>query len=166
MTFILGYILSLNFLAFMVFSVFWLDYLDQHEWSAFFAVSAGVISYFIFHVDLYTIGIASIGYFCFGVVWSIYRYKQYVDKGVRAINSDSTMKQYEIDRGMAELTLERNKSKIVSWIINWPISMIVNISSDLIRMITNFVTNTMKSVYNRIYENSVSNINVQQKETK
>ena len=165
MTYLLTIILSLQFLGFLLFLIAFLEYHNQHEFSAVLAIISAITAYFYFGVDLATIVKISIGYLCFGIVWSIYRYKQHIDGIVRIIN-DNNLTKSDASNRIEQAKLSKMKSTVTAWVINWPISMILNISSDLIQTISNFVTNTMKSVYNRIYENSISKLNVQQKETK
>jgi hypothetical protein len=131
----------------------WCEHGESRGWAVFWALVAGVSAFFYFDVPLQSIAISSVGYVCFGVMWSFYRYKRFIVAKVEELsNSNSqwdSVEQYHPTKMLDTIT---------AWIIIWPFSLIENLCSDIINGIETLVKNVFKGVYHRIYNAAVADM--------
>lgn len=133
----------------------WAEHAEARGFAVFWALVAGVTAFFYFNVPLTSVLICSIGYVCFGVVWSFYRYKRFIvakAEEIRAAGSsysDGYIGRYHPNKMLDTIT---------AWIIIWPFSLIENLCSDIINGIENLVKNVFKGVYNKIYNAAVADM--------
>jgi hypothetical protein len=129
----------------------WAEHNESRGFAVFWALVAGVSAFFYFDVPLQSIAICSIGYVCFGIAWSFYRYKRFIVAKAERIS--------EINYGRIEdYHPSRMLDTITAWIIIWPFSLIENLCSDIINGVEALVKKVFKGVYNRIYEAAVADI--------
>jgi hypothetical protein len=138
--------------ALCVFGI-WAEHVEARGFAVFWALVAGVSAFFYFNVSLESIAISSIGYVCFGIVWSFYRYKRFITAKVDSI----TEMNYRIER-LEQYHPSKMLDTITAWIIIWPFSLIENLCGDIINGIENLVKTVFKGVYNRIYNAAVADL--------
>jgi hypothetical protein len=130
----------------------------DNKMSVYTAILAMVVAYFTFNVPLQTLGICIVAYLVIGVIWSFWRFKRYIDKLVDAYNDDPSPTKYQRERLDSDIALNRNKSRIVSWIIVCPFSVVENIAGDVVRLLSNFVSGSLRYVYESIIKSATKNI--------
>lgn len=133
------------------------EYNEARGWTVFVTVVSAIVAYFSFAVPFVTILIYSVSYLAIGLVWSFWRYKRYVSTKVeRYKNHDQTTRL----RVARELTPSAMLSTITAWVIVWPFSLIENLTGDLLRLIETLVTTVFRSIYNRIYNFAIADLNI------
>lgn len=132
----------------------WAEHSEARGFAVFWALVAGVTAFFYFNVSLTSVAICSIGYVCFGIVWSFYRYKRFMVAKVKDITENHPMNLHTIERYHPTKMLDT----ITAWIIIWPFSLIENLCGDIINGIENLVKNVFKGVYNRIYHAALADM--------
>lgn len=125
-------------------------------WAVTTAIVLSVVAYFFFAVPLTTIFIGSVGYIFIGLVWSFYRYKRHTISVVAKFKSakDAYVRQLAIQ----ELQPSNMIPTITAWILIWPFSLIENLVGDVINSVQLLVTKFFRSVYYRIYESAVKEL--------
>jgi hypothetical protein len=136
--------------VFFVFSV-WSEHKESRGLAVFWALVAVVSSYFYFNVSLLDIAIYSVIYVVIGVVWSFYRYKRFIVAKVEELSITKSTAIYYHPTKMLDT--------ITAWIIIWPISLTENLCSDIINGVETLVKKVFKSVYIRIYDSAIKNVN-------
>jgi hypothetical protein len=140
--------------ALCVFGI-WAEHVEARGFAVFWALVAGVTAFFYFNVPLTSVLISSIGYVCFGLVWSFYRYKRFIIAKVEEVRAGgSAYSDSYIDRYHPSKMLDT----ITAWIIIWPFSLIENLCGDIINGIETLVKSVFKGVYNRIYNAAVADM--------
>jgi hypothetical protein len=140
--------------ALVLFCMFgiWAEYIEARGFAVFWALVSAVSAFFYFDVPLQSIAIASVGYLCFGLVWSFYRYKRFI---VQKLEDMTTWSKYDSpDRYHPSKMLDT----ITAWIIIWPFSLIENLCGDIINGVETLVKRVFKGVYNRIYETALADV--------
>ena len=133
----------------------WCEHNESRGFAVFWALVAGASAFFYFEVPLQRIAIASVGYVCFGIVWSFYRYKRFIVAKVEYFSEHHHREHLSsIDRYHPSKMLDT----ITAWIIIWPFSLIENLCSDIINGIEALVKGVFKGVYNRIYNAAVADM--------
>jgi uncharacterized protein involved in response to NO len=130
----------------------WCEHNESRGFAVFWALVAGASAFFYFNVSLESIAISSVGYVCFGIVWSFYRYKRFIVAKVNELLADgysNRVEQYHPTKMLDTIT---------AWIIIWPFSLIENLCSDIINGIEALVKGVFKGVYNRIYEHAIADV--------
>lgn len=130
----------------------WCEHNESRGFAVFWALVAGASAFFYFNVSLESIAISSIGYVCFGIVWSFYRYKRFIVAKVEELRNDgypNRIEQYHPTKMLDTIT---------AWIIIWPFSLIENLCSDIINGVEALVKGVFKGVYNRIYNAAVADM--------
>jgi hypothetical protein len=131
----------------------WAEHNESRGFAVFWALVAAVSAFFYFNVSLESIAICSIGYVCFGIVWSFYRYKRFIVAKVEELSKSNSqwdrVEQYHPTKMLDTIT---------AWIIIWPFSLIENLCGDIINGIENLVKTVFKGVYNRIYNAAVADM--------
>jgi len=130
----------------------WCEHNESRGFAVFWALVAGASAFFYFNVSLESIAISSIGYVCFGIVWSFYRYKRFIVAKVDELSSSGypgRVEQYHPSNMLDTIT---------AWIIIWPFSLIENLCSDIINGVEALVKGVFKGVYNRIYEHAIADV--------
>jgi hypothetical protein len=79
----------------------WAEHAEARGFAVFWALVAGVTAFFYFNVPLTSVAICSIGYLCFGIVWSFYRYKRFIVAKVESITEGN----YRMERIELQLRL-------------------------------------------------------------
>jgi hypothetical protein len=131
----------------------WCEHNESRGFAVFWALVAGASAFFYFEVPLQSIAIASVGYVCFGVVWSFYRYKRFIVAKVEELSKSNSqwdrVEQYHPTKMLDTIT---------AWIIIWPFSLVENLCSDIITGIETLVKSVFKGVYHRIYNAAVADM--------
>jgi len=133
----------------------WCEHGESRGWAVFWALVAGVSAYFYFEVPLQRIAIASVGYLCFGLVWSFYRYKRFITAKAEEY---AGMKTDWMDLGIQRFHPSKMLDTITAWIIIWPFSLIENLCGDIINGIETLVKRVFNGVYTRIYNAAVADM--------
>lgn len=115
---------------------------------------SAVSAYFLFGINLTTLGIIAAGYFVVGVIWSFWRYSRYVTV-TSALYRNKGYSLDVLNCNLENLRPAKMTDTIVAWIVIWPFSAVENIASDLLDVIGVFVKQTLRSAYNRIYESAI-----------
>ncbi len=102
-----------------------------------------------------------------GLVWSMYRWKRYVDKKVDGYNYQiSRSNGGYSDRGYMdlkarleqEIDVKEQVSRVTGWVLAWPISMLDNVLGDLVETVKRLITVYFRSVYDRITDSATKRI--------
>ena len=131
----------------------WCEHNESRGFAVFWALVAGASAFFYFNVSLESIAISSVGYVCFGIVWSFYRYKRFIVAKVETLHEMN----YRIE-SIEQYHPSKMLDTITAWIIIWPFSLIENLCGDIINGIEALVKGVFKGVYNRIYEHAISDM--------
>jgi hypothetical protein len=134
--------------AFCLFGI-WCEHGESRGFAVFWALVAGITAFFYFDVPLTSVAICSIGYVCFGIAWSFYRYKRFIVAKVETFR-EMTYRIGSIEQYHPTKMLDT----ITAWIIIWPFSLLENLCGDIINGIETLVKKVFKGVYNRIYDNA------------
>jgi hypothetical protein len=147
--------------ALVVLCVFgiWAEHSAARGFAVFWALVAGITAFFYFDVPLTSVAICSVGYVCFGIAWSFYRYKRFIVAKMEYLR-DSNLLVVPLEQRAMEYHPSKMLDTITAWIIIWPFSLIENLCGDIINGIENLVKKVFKGVYNRIYENAINGINL------
>lgn len=137
--------------AFCFFAVL-AEHNESRGFAVFWALAAAVASFFYFDVPLSSIVICSVGYLCFGIAWSFYRYKRFIVAKIESLNEAN----HSFNR-VSDYHPSKMLDTITAWIIIWPFSLIDNLCGDIINGVETLVKKVFKGVYNRIYENAIQN---------
>ncbi len=122
--------------------------------SHFWAISATIITGIIYwnQISDWSWKICTIGalvYVIFGTIWSVWRWKNFVEKKVEEYNNGN---RYGIAHLKQEVSPKNNKSQLIAWIIYWPFSAIWNLIGDVVTT----VYNSMVGFYNSITERALA----------
>jgi hypothetical protein len=128
----------------------WCEHGESRGFAVFWALVTAVSSFIYFDVPLTSIAICSIGYVCFGITWSFYRYKRFIVAKVAEMQEMN----YNLER-IGNYHPSKMLDTITAWIIIWPFSLLENVCGDIINGIEALVKGVFKGVYNRIYEKAV-----------
>ena len=156
MIFITNYLLTLPFLMVLLFVGILFSTWDMDEVAIFAGLAAGTVAFFLFDFALSALMIFAAVYLVFGVIWSFWRYKRFVDVSVDRINA--TNSSYDKENFTNRMTPARMSGRITSWVLSWPFSMVENLIGDILRFIKNFVTKSLKAVYAKIHASALKNI--------
>lgn len=136
------------------------EFAEWRGFAVFTALVAGVAAYFFFKVPFLDLLMYAGGYLAFGLVWSFWRYKRYVDKHIEAYKKDNTSQRGGMDYLIEKLKPSNMWSTIVAWVFVWPFSMIENLLGDVFRIVETLVKKVFRGVYNRIYQSAISALRV------
>lgn len=115
-------------------------------------------------------------YLVIGVVWSIWRYKNFVEESRKLlqIKIDDDVKKYPtIRRPAAEVISDfkynvgvyNNVNKILSWIINWPISLIENSLKDIFDILRKVIQDYLRTIYEYFLNKEANKLDLSKWET-
>lgn len=100
-----------------------------------------------------------------GLVWSMYRWKRYVDKKVDWYNYQVSNGGYSDrayidlkDRLGQDIDVKEQVSRVTGWVLAWPISVLDNVLGDLVETVKRLITVYFRSVYDRIADNASKRI--------
>lgn len=132
----------------------WAEHIEARGFAVFWALVAGASAFFYFDVSLESIAICSIGYVCFGVVWSFYRYKRFIVAKFDELsrNPNPTWRKPE------DYHPSKMLDTITAWIVIWPFSLIENICGDIINGVETLVKRVFNGVYNKIYNTAMADM--------
>lgn len=108
---------------------------------------AAFVAYLFFGLPLRTLFYGAGAYTLIGVVWSIWRYRRYVQEKVPEAICDADIRA---------LAPGRNAGRIVHWMVVWPVSMASNVIGDVLVLAKTIVTKWLRSIYEGIYQSAVS----------
>lgn len=129
------------------------DFYSNRFFCSLFAILAVVSSVYFFTPSAKDIVIISIGYISVGLLWSFWRYKDFVTTSIADIMKSKDNQTFQLTNHMIkEISPNNMVSTIVAWVIAWPFSLVGNVLSDLVNIV--FI-----KAYNKIYQNAVNNIN-------
>jgi hypothetical protein len=157
------YVLTVPFLVCLLVVLAICEFNDNDVGAVTLAIFSGIVAYFMYKPSLGSIAVYSIGYLCYGIIWSIWRYKQYIAEQIQITNGYNLKATgYGVDMNIMRLkeenTPKEQVSRIVSWILTWPVSAVVHISRDMVALCKNFVLTAMITVYENIYKNEMNKI--------
>lgn len=121
----------------------WICSDDDNKVMSLFAtiiISASVFFFFDLSWDYYRWYL--VAYIPVGFCWSFFRfdrYGQHIKSNVTSQNERST-----------RLSLDRNKGKIIHWIVSWPLSVTSWFLRDIIQTLENLITVHLRRVYEKI----------------
>lgn len=149
MEFILAIVLTWWFFGglciFALFSVH-----NEYEFFSFLSVvGIGTLAYFLFNLQLATIGWVALAYIPTGLAWSIWRWRKHCKTSVEEHNA-STSEHWGSDLIEYRLNPSNNIGKIVNWVFIWPFSFVESVLSDLIDAVEDFIKNYLIKIYENI----------------
>jgi len=155
LAFFAGFLLTWPALAILLVLGILAEHNDSHKMSVFIGLISAFISYFFFDLTLSSIAFYALGYFIFGLIWSVWRYKRHADKVVSAnINQPP---QYR-ERALKMLHPTQMLSALTSWILAWPFSVIGSLCGDLISLVQTLVTKVFRGAYMKIFQGAVEKL--------
>jgi hypothetical protein len=135
----------------------WCEHNESRGFAVFWALVAGASAFFYFNVSLESIAISSVGYVCFGIVWSFYRYKRFIVAKMEYLR-DSNLLVVPLEQRAMEYHPTKMLDTITAWIIIWPFSLVENLCSDIITGIETLVKSVFKGVYHRIFNAALADV--------
>ncbi len=139
-----------SLVLFCLFGV-WAEHIEARGFAVFWALVSAVAAFFYFDVSLESIAISSVGYVCFGLLWSFYRYKRFIVAKVEYLSQS----EYKFSR-IEDYHPSKMLDTITAWIIIWPFSLIENLCGDIINGVETLVKSVFKGVYNKIYNTAIA----------
>lgn len=115
-------------------------------------------------ITVLTVLLASIVYAIIGVVWSVWRYKNFVMHELPDTLNRSYSTYHSSEPAHDRLKPSKNISMISHWILAWPISLINHAVSDIFRLVKILVSDVLIGFYNRIFEFELDKINATKKQ--
>lgn len=99
-----------------------------------------------------------VGYCLAGVAWSVFRWWKYVEAVVIQFKKESGGQLSDTEKSSVkyQVSVNRNKRRILGWIAYWPWSVIWNITGDVFTMLYNH----MKAAYQRIADAALAKLGV------
>jgi hypothetical protein len=85
-----------------------------------------------------------------GILWSIYKWHAYV----RGIVKEAIATNQKRDSIKYDVSVSRNKGKIVAWIAYWPWSLLWSLTGDFF----NFIYENVSNVYEKITKNALNKL--------
>ena len=149
MEFILGIIFTWWFFGglciFALFSVH-----NEYEVFSFLSVlGLGTLAYFLFNLQLATLGWITLAYIPIGLGWSIWRWRKHCKTAVEDHNS-SKIEYWGGGSIQSRINPSKNIGKIVNWVFIWPFSLLETFISDLIDAVEDFIKNYLIKIYENI----------------
>jgi hypothetical protein len=130
---------------------------DSTGWATFVGVITGVVSYAFFKIPLVDLIIYGVAYLIVGFFWSFWRYKRHSrDVVERCIGADASVKKI----ALYNLYPTRMLDRITQWVLIWPFSMVGNFIGDFVKLIQTAITKYFRSIYHKIYNQAVSDLNI------
>lgn len=129
--------------------------------SVMFGLAFATLWFWVNPAPISDVLIYAILYLIIGSIWSIWRYRRYVQIRMSQVSFTSfdekryTEKDFMDKYSVRELSPERSMERIVHWILIWPFSMIENLTTDIIQVVRVFVTRGLANMYNYIYASVV-----------
>ena len=153
----------------LVLVAIWVEHNDSHGWMAFWAILIHVWLFKFFEIDQTFALYYAAGYVPVGVVWSIYRWKRYVDTFIADRKQwETDLRVVTISGGYANtnfifnvdevrecLTLLNNKEKILCWVMGWPISLVESFLGDLVHQLWMFISVRLGGIYKKIVDSAI-----------
>jgi Ca2+/Na+ antiporter len=138
---------------------------DSRIASAIFMSLLTYTVYRVFNLSFIQMIYGMIGYVCIGFLWSFWRYKKYVRSSVENYNrltehNQSARERMNKDTIIKELDVKNRLHDITFWILMFPFSMLENILGDLIDTLKRIIVVYCKSIYRRIMENELKDLNI------
>ena len=93
-----------------------------------------------------------LAYLPFGFAYSIFKYKNLLDKEYTKCNESYAGNKDGIQRAMSYHTPSRHKDDIVGWIFYWPISLLAYILFDIIVDFKNWVYSKLEGIFQNIFK--------------
>lgn len=164
---ILGYLISIPALIIILLIATYQESCEKHGWSAFLMIVSLAIVYFLFDIKTSHALIAVAAYIPIGLVWSIVRWKIYCTRKVDQLKDYFTTAEDEVlyrsetysQTTIDNLNVRRNLDKLTYWVICWPVSMVERAIGDLVHAVRHIITNWFGSVFERISNSAISDIN-------
>lgn len=151
--FFIGYLANTVGLVTLLLCALLFDIFNSTKTVVFLMITAAIAAYVGFDIPLNIVLGAAIGYFAIGVLWSVWRYKRFVNAELLRIYKNENCEKKLLINWLAP---KHNTSKILYWIFVWPISAINALVGDFIHMATAFVQTFFKGVYETLYTNSIN----------
>lgn len=123
---------------------------DSDGWSTFWFIPSMIGTYLLFKPSTDYLLFAAIAYFVIGVLWSFYRYKQFLNKKI------AYYKRYSQPYNCPDLischTPDREIDRLVAWILIWPVSTIAHLTGDIVDIVKSLITGVFSSAYKKIFK--------------
>lgn len=123
-------------------------------WATFWFIPAAFGAYLLFKPSTDYLIIAAIGYFVIGVLWSFYRYKQFLGKKIAYFKRNS--KPENLADLISNYTPDREVDRLVAWILIWPVSTIAHLTGDIVLAVRSMVLGMFRGVYRKMYNNALN----------
>lgn len=127
---------------------------DSDGWATFWFIPAAIGAYLLFKPSTDYLIVAAIGYFVIGVLWSFYRYKQYLNKKIEYYKRYSDINRLSDHIGLH--TPDREVDRLVAWILIWPVSTIAHLTGDIALAVRSMVLGMFRGAYRKMYNNAVN----------
>lgn len=155
--FFLGYMFNIPMLIGLIIIGFLFETNEKHGMALFLIICASLLAVFLFKVSLTTIGIIAAAYIPTGLVWSVWRYKQYVGDAVQKAMNSSVQERRYLQR---ELRPSSMLEKITAWTMLWPFSFLESFLGDLIRLVQHTITKWLGNIYTNIFNSAINKLNI------
>lgn len=144
---ITGYLLNWFALSGLILLAIFFEAIDCPKTAVFLVLLTGFVAYLFFQIPLAHVAYGLAAYLVIGVLWSIWRYKRYVQW---AVAEDPHRSEYK------HLAPAHNTGRIIHWWLVWPVSMISNVIGDLMVLAKRVVTDWLRSIYEGIYRDATT----------
>ena len=132
--------------------------------SVFFGALSVVVAFFMFKLydfSWQSITTVAVVYALVGIVWSFWRYKQYVTNAITEFDNykpdwcTPTDRTPERKKFVEKLKPSEHWDAITGWVIVWPFSFVEYGLGDVFTIVKTFISSRFCSIYNKIYQNAV-----------
>jgi hypothetical protein len=145
--FVTGYMLNWIALSALLLLAVAFEAMECPKTALLVTAAAGFVAYQFFGLAPRHILYGSAAYVLIGVVWSIWRYRRFVQDNVPKAFTDSELRA---------LAPKKQAGLIVHWMIVWPVSMASNVIGDVIVLAKSIVTTWLRGIYESIYQGEVA----------
>lgn len=109
--------------------------------------------YFLFTHPTLQMGLISVGYLFFGVVWSLIHWTLWVKEKAEWLSSHNTTKKESVyHEAVEDYSLQANIGRVVSWIFYWPFDIPFTILFGPLKRLGNWCVKSLSGIYNSIAE--------------
>jgi hypothetical protein len=155
-----GYLLSYTGIFFLFVIALLSDIFDWSGFAIFTLWLTALCSVLFFNVHWTIVAQLVVAYVLTGVIWSVWRYRAFVNKRIKEIKEYVPSGNVETYRANEARMLQPKyqTNKILYWMTAWPISFISSFVGDLIVLIKDSIQTYLRGLYLAVYSNATSDI--------
>ena len=154
-----AYVLTWQALGLLILAGILFEHSNWRGFAVFTALFLGFSAASYFQLSWSEIAMYAGGSLAFGLVWSFWRYKRFVD--AKVLYAQTCGDNNHRKRIAEEMRPSNMWPTIVAWVVVWPFSIVESAVGDIISAVETIVKKVFRGVYNRIYTSAVAKMNLQ-----